>query len=293
MSHLTLRGDGIVAGYSPDVPVLRDSSLQIEPARRLALLGANGSGKSTLLSCLAGSTRPSSGQVFVDDVPLQYTRRGLRGHRQAVQLVLQDPNDQLFSADVAQDVSFGPSNLGLPATEIEERVAEALHLLGLEHLRRKPTHHLSYGEKKRVAIAGAIAMRPCVLLLDEPTAGLDPQGVDEMVDAVSRLEQHDTTIVLATHDVAFALEWADDAAVMCDGAVVKGDPRDLLGSEALLLAARLKLPWSLRLAEALAAEGLVPQSSLPRTVAEVTRMLCDVRALQSHAVESGQKLMGW
>jgi cobalt/nickel transport system ATP-binding protein len=278
MSHRILRCDGIVAGYSPDVPVLRDASLLIAPARRLALLGANGSGKSTLLSCLAGSTPPESGRVFVDDAPLRYSRSGLRAHRQAVQLVLQDPNDQLFSADVAQDISFGPSNLGLSATEVRERVVEALDLLGLEHLRRKPTHHLSYGEKKRVAIAGAIAMRPCVLLLDEPTAGLDPQGVDEMVDAVSRLEQHDTTIVLATHDVAFALEWADDAAVMCDGAVVKGDPRDLLGSEALLSAARLKLPWSLRLAEALAAEGLLPADSLPRTVEEVTELLCAMRA---------------
>ncbi|MGA9870658.1 MAG: ATP-binding cassette domain-containing protein [Rhodococcus sp. (in: high G+C Gram-positive bacteria)] len=278
MSHRILRGDGVVAGYDPEIPVLRDASLQIEPARRLALLGANGSGKSTLLSCLAGSTRPDLGQVFVDGEPLRYSRGGLRAHRQAVQLVLQDPNDQLFSADVAQDVSFGPSNLGLSPTEVKERVAEALDLLGLEHLRRKPTHHLSYGEKKRVAIAGAIAMRPCVLLLDEPTAGLDPQGVDEMVEAVSRLEQHDTTIVLATHDVAFALEWADDAAVMCDGAVVKGDPRDLLGSKALLSAARLKLPWTLRLAESLAAEGLMPPSSLPRTVEEVTQLLCDMRA---------------
>ena len=278
MSHRTLRADNLVAYYSVDTPVLKGASLQIRPARRLALLGANGSGKSTLLSCLAGSTQPKSGTVLVDGEPLRYTRRGLRDHRQAVQLVLQDPNDQLFSADVAQDVSFGPTNLGLPPAEVRERVSEALDLLGLEHLRRKPTHHLSYGEKKRVAIAGALAMQPCVLLLDEPTAGLDPQGVDEMVEAVISLERHDTTIVIATHDVAFALEWADDAAVMCDGAVITGDPRNLLGNEALLSSARLKQPWSLRLANALAERGMVPANSRPRTVEEMTRLLCGEHA---------------
>lgn len=279
MSHRTLRADNLVAFYSVDTPVLLGASLQIHPARRLALLGANGSGKSTLLSCLAGSVQPKSGTVLMDGEPLRYTRGGLRSHRQAVQLVLQDPNDQLFSADVAQDVSFGPANLGLSPAEVRERVSEALYLLGLEHLRRKPTHHLSYGEKKRVAIAGAIAMRPCVLLLDEPTAGLDPHGIDEMVKAVTRLEQHDTTIVIATHDVAFALEWADDAAVICDGVVIGGDPRDLFANQTLLSAARLRRPWSLRLADALAERGIVPTNSRPRTVEEMARLLCGENVL--------------
>lgn len=273
MSHHCLAADQIGAAYAAGVPVLQSADLRIEPARRLALLGANGSGKSTLLSCLAGSTQPNVGRVLVDDVPLRHNRSGLRAHRQVVQLVLQDPDDQLFSADVAQDVSFGPSNLGLAESEVRERVSEALYVLGLEHLRRKPTHHLSYGEKKRVAIAGAFAMRPCVLLLDEPTAGLDPQGVDEMLAAVASLEQEDTTIVIATHDLAFALEWADDAAVMRDGRVVTGDPRDLLADPDLMAAARLRQPWSLRLAEELAAAGILPAGSRPRTVQEMAVLL--------------------
>ena len=120
---------------------------------------------------------PRRRPVAVDGRPLEHSRRGLRAHRQEVQLVLQDPDDQLFSASVAQDVSFGPVNLGLPEDDVRARVAEALRLLAVEHLADRPTHQLSYGERKRVAIAGAVAMRPCVLLLDEPTAGLDPSAV--------------------------------------------------------------------------------------------------------------------
>ncbi|WP_072692159.1 energy-coupling factor ABC transporter ATP-binding protein [Rhodococcoides fascians] len=288
MSHRVLQCVELSASYTADLPVLRSATLRIAPAKRLALLGANGSGKSTLLSCLAGSTQPISGQISVDGEVLRYTRRGLRSHRQAVQLVLQDPNDQLFSADVTQDVSFGPANLGLTITEVKERVAEALDLLGLQHLHRVPTHHLSFGEKKRVAIAGAVAMRPCVLLLDEPTAGLDPQGVEEMLEAVARLEQHDTTIVIATHDVAFALEWADTTAVMLDGAVVTGKPTDLLADEALLRAARLKRPWSLRLADALVGAGLLSDGARPRTVEDVTRLLLDRPVADGIAAKSHQ-----
>lgn len=257
--------------------MLRGASLNVLPGRRLVLLGANGSGKSTLLSCLAGSFPPQAGEVRLDDVPLQYTRRALRHHRQEVQLVLQDPDDQLFSADVSQDVSFGPANLGLPQSQVRDRVNEALGLLNLDHLRRTPTHRLSFGEKKRVALAGAIAMRPCVLLLDEPTAGLDPWGVEEMVTAMRRLEQAQTTIVVATHDIAFALEWADDAAIMREGTVVTGEATTMLADESLLHAARLRCPWPLRLAAELSHDGLLPAGSRPRTVEAVVDLVREHR----------------
>lgn len=267
----------MVFGYVNGPTVLTGASVTIAAGRRLGLLGANGSGKSTLLSCLAGSSEPTSGRILVDDEALTFTRKGLRHHRQEVQLVLQDPDDQLFSADVAQDVSFGPMNLGLAEQDVRQRVAEALELLGVEHLRRKPTHQLSFGEKKRVAIAGAVAMRPCILLLDEPTAGLDPYGVDEMVTALERLEQHDTTVVIATHDVAFALEWADDVAIMQDGTVLTGAPTTLLDDSAVLQRARLRRPWSLELATGLADDDLVAPGTLPRTVQDVRRAVRDWR----------------
>jgi cobalt/nickel transport system ATP-binding protein len=184
-----------------------------------------------------------------------------------VQLVLQDPDDQLFSASVAQDVSFGPVNQGLDEDTVRERVAEALRLLAVGHLADRPTHQLSYGERKRVAIAGAVAVRPCVLLLDEPTAGLDPSGVAEALAALARLEQHDSTVVMSTHDVDLALRWADEVAVVVDRAVVQGPPAAVLGDDELLARARLDRPWALTVGARLRELGLLPlDGPLPRDV---------------------------
>ena len=180
---------------------------------------------------------------------MRYDRAGLKAHRRVVQLVLQDPDDQLFSADVRRDVSFGPVNLGLPEAEVRDRVEEALTLLRIADLADRPVHRLSYGQRKRVAIAGAVAMRPRVLLLDEPTSALDPAGVTELLTAFARLEANHTTVVIATHDVDLALGWADSAAVVVDGRVVQGAPATVLGDRDLILLARLRLPWVLDVAD--------------------------------------------
>jgi cobalt/nickel transport system ATP-binding protein len=267
MSHRTLNAESLVVGYERGRSVLDGASLTIPAGRRLAVLGANGSGKTTLLRCLSGALKPTAGAVTVDGVPLEHSRRGLRAHRQEVQLVLQDPDDQLFSASVAQDVSFGPLNLGLDEGAVRERVAEALQLLAVDHLAGRPTHQLSFGERKRVAIAGAVAMRPCVLLLDEPTAGLDPSAVAETLAALTRLQQHDATVVMSTHDVDLALRWADEVAVVVDRAVVQGRPEDVLGDDALLARARLGRPWALTVGARLRDLGLLPDAALPRDVA--------------------------
>ena len=275
MSHRTLSAQRLVVGYERGRPVLDGAALAVPGGRRLALLGANGSGKTTLLRCLSGALKPTVGAVTVDGVPLEHSRRGLRAHRQEVQLVLQDPDDQLFSASVAQDVSFGPLNLGLAEEEVRERVAEALTLLAVDSLAGRPTHQLSYGERKRVAIAGAVAMRPCVLLLDEPTAGLDPSAVAEALAALARLQQHDSTVVMSTHDVDLALRWADEVAVVVDRAVVQGAPEDVLGDDALLARARLGRPWALTLGARLRELGLLPRGILPRDAAALLAALPD------------------
>ena len=267
MSHRTLTAERLVVGFDRTRPVLDGASLTIPAGHRLAVLGANGSGKTTLLRCLSGALRPAGGSVAVDGVLLEHTRRGLRAHRQEVQLVLQDPDDQLFSASVAQDVSFGPLNLGLPEDAVRERVAEALTLLAVDHLADRPTHQLSYGERKRVAIAGAVAVRPCVLLLDEPTAGLDPSAVAEAMAALARLQEHDSTVVMSTHDVDLALRWADEVAVVVDRQVVQGTPDEVLGNDALLARARLGRPWSMTLGARLQELGLLPEGALPRDAA--------------------------
>jgi cobalt/nickel transport system ATP-binding protein len=267
MSHRTIAAAGLVVGYDRGPRVLDGAALTIPAGRRLAVLGANGSGKTTLLRCLSGALRPQAGEVTVDGQRLEHTRRGLRAHRQEVQLVLQDPDDQLFSASVAQDVSFGPVNLGLDEATVRDRVAEALRLLAVEHLADRPTHQLSFGERKRVAIAGAVAMRPCVLLLDEPTAGLDPSAVAEALAALSRLEQHESTVVMSTHDVDLALRWADEVAVVVDRTVVQGPPAQLLGDDDLLARARLDRPWTLTVGARLRDLGLLAaDGALPRDV---------------------------
>ncbi|TFV70827.1 ATP-binding cassette domain-containing protein [Blastococcus sp. CT_GayMR20] len=275
MSHRALAADGLVVGYGQGLPVLDGASLSVPAGRRLALLGANGSGKTTLLRCLSGALRPTAGAVTVDGVPLAHSRHGLRAHRQTVQLVLQDPDDQLFSASVAQDVSFGPLNLGLDDREARARVAEALHLLAIDSLSGRPTHQLSYGERKRVAIAGAVAMRPCVLLLDEPTAGLDPSAVTETLAALARLQENDSTVVMSTHDVDLALRWADEVAVVVDRTVVQGRPDEVLGNTALLERARLDRPWVLTVGARLRALGLLPEGPLPRDAADLLAGLPD------------------
>ncbi|MCW2579115.1 MAG: cobalt transporter, ATPase subunit [Blastococcus sp.] len=281
MSHRTLVATDLVAGYERSRPVLDGASLTVPAGRRLAVLGANGCGKTTLLRCLSGALAPSAGAVLLDGVRLTYGRRALRTYRQEVQLVLQDPDDQLFSASVAQDVSFGPLNQGLPEDEVRTRVAEALDRLAVDALAGRPTHQLSYGERKRVAIAGAVAMRPCVLLLDEPTAGLDPSAVAETLAALSRLQEHDATVVMSTHDVDLALRWADEVAVVVDRRVVQGAPEELLGDDELLARARLGRPWALTVGTRLRALGLLPDGPLPRDAAGLVAGLPDRPGMSS------------
>ena len=266
-----LAAEGVHAGYAGHPDVLDCVSLGVTPGRRLAILGANGSGKTTLLRCLSGAHRPSEGTVRAHGDALRHTASGLATHRQRVQLVLQDPDDQLFSAEVFEDVAFGPVNLGLSEQEVRARVEESLAVLGLSELAERPIHHLSFGQRKRVAIAGALAMRPSVLLLDEPTAGLDPQAVAEMRAALRALEERGTTVVLSTHDVDLAWQWADEVAVFDRGYVHQGLVGKLLADEMLLASARLGLPWAVALLRGLGHE-IDPQRP-PRTVDDVGTLL--------------------
>ncbi|SNV20937.1 Cobalt import ATP-binding protein CbiO [Dermatophilus congolensis] len=262
-SSVGLAARSVSFGYG-ELGVLSGVDFVVPVGCRVALLGANGCGKTTLLRLLSGALRPSSGQVLVDGVALRPSREGLRRHRQMVQLVLQDPDDQLFSADVYRDVSFGPVNLGLGVAQARERVQEALSLLDIADLAHRPTHALSFGQRKRVAIAGAVAMRPRFLLLDEPTAGLDSAEVDEFVVALERLESAGTTVVVATHDVDWALAWADVGAVVSGGQVCCGPVAEVLGQ-----GSRVRVPWVLELVSRLGLEV----DPLPRSLDDVVEVL--------------------
>lgn len=265
-----LAAHGLCFSYEPDQPVLRGADLALHAGRRVAVLGANGGGKTTLFRLLAGALAPSAGQVLLDGVPVVRNRRGLTALRTQVQLVLQDPDDQLFSASVGQDVSFGPVNMGLAPDEVRARVAGALRSLAIEDLADRPTHQLSFGQKKRVAVAGAVAMAPRLLVLDEPTAGLDPAGVEELLVTLAALHDAGTTPVLSTHDVDLAQRWADEVAVVVDGRVVTGEASAVLADAALLRAARLGPAWAPAVHRLLAAAGV---DARPRTAAELHALL--------------------
>ncbi|PSM45245.1 cobalt ABC transporter [Streptomyces dioscori] len=261
---------GASYAYEDGPAVLSGLDFEVRAGRALALLGRNGSGKTTLMRLLSGGLRPHSGQLTVEDRPVRYDRRGLTLLRTTVQLVVQDPDDQLFAASVFQDVSFGPLNLGLPDTEVRARVDEALTALDISALAERPTHLLSYGQRKRTAIAGAVAMRPRVLILDEPTAGLDPDGQERLIATLDGLRASGTTVVMATHDVDLALRWADDAALLTPSGAVTGPAEATLARTDLLEQAGLRLPWGIAVAGLLRAQGLLTSPAPgPRTAEEL------------------------
>jgi cobalt/nickel transport system ATP-binding protein len=261
---VTLRGASFA--YEDGPVVLDGLDFEVCEGRALALLGRNGSGKTTLMRLLSGGLRPRTGELAVEGRPVTYDRKGLTRLRTTVQLVVQDPDDQLFAASVAQDVSFGPLNLGLSDTEVRARVDEALGALGIEALADRPTHLLSYGQRKRTAIAGAVAMRPRVLILDEPTAGLDPDGQERLLATLDGLRRSGTTVVMATHDVDLALRWADDAALLTPSGARTGPVAAMLARTDLLRQAGLRLPWGIAVAGLLREQGLLADDAAgPRT----------------------------
>ncbi|MFJ4778368.1 energy-coupling factor ABC transporter ATP-binding protein [Streptomyces sp. NPDC088762] len=261
------------AGYAyEDGPaVLSGVDFGIAEGRALVLLGRNGSGKTTLMRLLSGGLRPGSGALRLDGEVVAHDRAGLTRLRTAVQLVVQDPDDQLFAASVEQDVSFGPMNLGLPVAEVRERVESALSALDITALRDRPTHLLSYGQRKRAAIAGAVAMAPRVLILDEPTAGLDPDGQERLLDVLAGLRSAGTTVVMATHDVELAVRWADDAAVLTPSGIRTGPAGSLLADPELLSSAGLRQAWAPAVTSFLRTHGfLTANAPGPRTPDSLT-----------------------
>ncbi|MBC9783032.1 cobalt ECF transporter T component CbiQ [Heliobacterium chlorum] len=224
-------------GSNRPVDALRQIRLEIEPGQKVALLGPNGAGKSTLIHHLCGLTIPQSGEVQIDDLSL--TEKTAREIRRRVGLVFQDPDDQLFCATVAEDVAFGPQNLGLPENEVEKRMESALAAVQGLDLAGYAPHQLSYGQKKRVAIAGVLVMDPDILILDEPMAYLDPQGQDEVMQILQNCSCRGKTIIMAIHDIDLAGSWADRVVILQDGAILADGGTEILENEKLLQSARL------------------------------------------------------
>jgi len=241
-----------------------------------AMLASNGSGKTTLLKLLVKLLTPQKGEVFLNGRRI----RDLTAKEvyQQVGLVLQNPNDQLFAATVTEDVAFGPRNLGLPEAEVNERANEALEYVGARHLAERAIHHLSFGEQKRVSLAGVLAMHPAILVLDEPTAGLDPAGETKMLHLLNRLnKEHGITIVMATHSVDLLPLFVDRIYVLNEGRVLKeGTPESIFNDHDLVDAAGLRLPHISRLIHELRNLDGIPVNGLPLTIREARTKLVEM-----------------
>ncbi len=242
--------------YPGNVTALHHVNFIAPRKARIAVIGSNGAGKSTLFKHFNGIFKPTSGSVLVQGEPI--TKENIRNVRKFVGIVFQNPDDQIFSPTVEQDVAFGPTNLGLDEETVQHRVEEALHIVGIEHLANRVPHHLSGGEKKRVAIAGVVAMEPQVLVLDEPTAGLDPQGVRDFNNFCNSLsEKYGLTVIFSTHDVSLVPEIADYVYVMNKGSVMaSGTVEEIFVQMEMLQSVRLDVPVLPKLIRSLQEHGI-------------------------------------
>lgn len=254
--------------YHDGTYALRGASMDIQKGEFLAVLGQNGSGKTTLLKHLNGLLKPVAGEIFLDQKPLScYSRRDVF---QKIGMVFQDPNDQLFAPSVWDDVAFGPMNLGLSKIEIAQRVDAALFMVDMASYANKTVDALSFGQKKRVCIAGVLAMRPEVLVLDEPTCGLDPVGVTSIMTLLKDLnKKHGITIIMATNTVDLVPVYMDRLAIMHHGSVLRiGTPEYVFSNIRDIMDASLELPLIAQLMQVLRDEDHIHMDNLPLTVGE-------------------------
>jgi cobalt/nickel transport system ATP-binding protein len=239
MTVPALSVEGIGFSYPDGHQALFGIDLRIERGERVALLGPNGAGKTTLVLHLNGVLETQAGAVEVAGLPV--LRPNLKEIRRRVGIVFQDPDDQLFMPTVREDVAFGPANLGLQGPELQERVQAALAAVGMEAFADRPPHHLSFGQRRRVAVATVLAMDPEILVLDEPSSNLDPATRRELADILKSIE---LTMLMVTHDLPYALELCSRAVVMNGGVIVADGPtHEVLSDRASMAANRLELPY--------------------------------------------------
>jgi cobalt transport protein ATP-binding subunit len=236
--HHTLEVQKLSFSYPDGYQALRSISFAIGPGEKIALVGPNGAGKSTLMLHLNGLLRATSGEIRVGGEPI--SDRNLGQIRAWVGLVFQNPDDQLFNPKVFDDVAFGPLHMGMPSAEVQRRTAQALAAVGMLEYASHISHHLSLGQKKRVSIATVLSMDPKILVLDEPSAGLDPRARRNLINLLAEMDQ---TMLVATHDMRMVKELFPRTIVLDEGQVVADGPTaDILSNETLLAAHGLEKP---------------------------------------------------
>lgn len=260
--------------YGDGTKALDGIHMKIRRGSKVAVLGSNGAGKSTLLLHLNGTLKPKSGKIEFENEPVRYDKRYLDYLRKQVGIIFQDPETQLFSASVYQDISFGPMNMGLSEIEVRSRVDSAMDATGVTAFKHKPTHALSHGQKKRVTIADVAAMTPSVFILDEPTASLDPKHAADMMTLFEALNRQGKTMILSTHDVEEAWRFADYIFVLKDGRVYReGSPQEIFSDKGLLEETNLRSPMIFEVYKTLTERGFGLHEREPRTKEELISYL--------------------
>jgi cobalt/nickel transport system ATP-binding protein len=243
-----LRLEDVVFSYEKGTEIIKGINIEIEEGKKIVFLGENGSGKSTLFLIMNGLLKPEKGNMYFKGKKVEYKRKELDKLREKVGIVFQDPEIQIFAPTVMQEVAFGLKNLGYSSEKTEERALEAMRAIEIENLKDTPCHHLSYGQKKRVAIASITAMKPEILILDEPLAWLDPKNKKRILEILLNFSKEGKTMVVSTHDVNFAYDFADYIFVLRDGKVLKsGDKKEVFSDFEFLKKANLDVPTVLKM----------------------------------------------
>lgn len=257
-----------------DRKALDGLSVRIGRGKKVAFMGGNGSGKSTFFLCLNGILRPDKGRVLIDGKPVSYTRKGLLEVRKKVGIVFQEPDNQLFSASVFQEISFGILNLGTEEETARKEVEQVIRELDITPFKDRPAHALSGGQKKQVAIADILVMHPQVMILDEPASALDAVHTKKVHELIRRLTEQGITVLMSLHDIDYAWSWADEIVLMDRGRVIRqGTPREVCEDEAALSQAGLERPAVLRIYEKLKEKGVLSGGRIPGSMDELTEML--------------------
>ncbi|MCL2296260.1 MAG: ATP-binding cassette domain-containing protein [Methanomassiliicoccaceae archaeon] len=255
-TKIILETKNLSFSYEGGKQALKDVSVKIPAGRKVAFVGPNGAGKSTLFMHFNGILKQTEGEVEYDSKKVDHSKKGLIELRKEVTFVTQNPDDQIFNVIVEDDIAFGPFNLDIHIDEIRKRVDGALMMVGMESERFRPIHHLSFGQKKRVAVASALVMRPKVLIMDEPTAGLDSEMVYRLYEIADEVNMNGSTVIISTHDIETAYSWADIIIVLVDGEVLaQGTPFEVFSMKDVLDKAGLSVPMVHGLNEFMSANG--------------------------------------
>ncbi|AHF06602.1 energy-coupling factor ABC transporter ATP-binding protein [Desulfitobacterium metallireducens] len=275
MVETILEAEDIEYTYTDGTKALRKVNMVVRCGEKIAVLGSNGAGKSTLFLHFNAILQPERGCIRFHGRKLSYKKDEIMELRRKIGIVFQDPDNQLFSASVLQEVSFGPMNLGLSEAEVRNCVEKALRATEISDLIDRPTHILSFGQKKRVSIADILAMEPEVIIFDEPTAWLDPRHAREFMQLLDELSQQGKTIIISTHDVDLAYSWADRIFVMKQGQVLTdGKPEEVFCQQEVISSADLNRPWLVETHDEFIRLGLLPSSTcLPRNKEELYESL--------------------